>query len=123
MFTFIGDTTDTLKCGLHPFTIAYESDHHHEAMIANATAYSMISESTLGISLQDLEVLKSKDVKHIPLTYFMMESCLGSFRNLLNVMLGMDHEVTIAYQSFWELMVRLRIELNGKIGPGLERCS
>ena len=57
--------------------VAYESDAHHEVMIANSTAYSMISES-VSISLHDLEALKDKKVKHVPVTYFSLEVCLGS---------------------------------------------
>ena len=67
-FTFVGATLDAIKCGLHLFVIAYESDAHQEVMIANSSAYSMISESALGISLHDLEALKDKEVKHVPVT-------------------------------------------------------
>jgi hypothetical protein len=44
-FTFVGTISDMVKCGLHPFAITYESEDPQEAMIANLTAYTMISEA------------------------------------------------------------------------------
>ena len=35
-------------------------------------------------------------------------------------MLGQNHEVALAYRSFQELIQWLQIELNGKIGPGMD---
>ena len=117
--TFHSTSPENVKTGLSPFAVAYESDDQREAMIANAKTYMHLNEGTMGMSLQDWESLKAKDVKHVPTTFFALETCLGSYGNLLGMLLGPQHEVCRAYKTFWNLWQRHRIVLNNKVGTGL----
>ena len=51
---------------------------------------------------------------------FLLGSLLRILGNLVEVVSGPDHEVMLAYRSFWELMQQLCIDLNRKIDPRLD---
>ena len=106
-FKFAGTNPDNINCGLQPFAVAFESDSQREATLETAKTYSLLAEGSVGVDLADLEALKAKDIRNLPTTFFMLELCLGSFGNLLNMVLGVEHKLTTAYKAFWELLTRL----------------
>jgi hypothetical protein len=123
-FTFLVDSPDDLKTGLQPFIIADGSEEHCRANLELARQYGLVQEGATGVTLSDLQALEAKEVKSIPLTYFDLEKTLGMFGNLLQVVLGGDHPLTINYRAFWELLTRsmrndlqLMIDTTGKIKP------
>jgi hypothetical protein len=56
--------------------------------------------------LSDLEQLKSKEVKALPMNYFELEHNLGMFGNFLGMVLGSRHALTLAYRNFWNLLAQ-----------------
>jgi len=75
-----------------------------EASLDNARAFALLSTGAASIDLVGLELLKAKDVKHLPTTFFALEVCLGMFGNLLEMVLGPQHEIVISYQALWTLL-------------------
>jgi hypothetical protein len=103
-FTFVSDSPDDMKTGLQPFMVADGSAEHRQANLELARMYSFLASGENALMLANLEVLKSKEVASIPLTYFELERNLGMFGNLLGVVLGCNHALTQAYRSFWLLL-------------------
>jgi len=103
-FNFIGQSTDDLKNGLHPFIISYGNAENRQMNLEVARLYSLLTAGDAMCSLADLETLNSKEVKSIPLTYWELETSLGMFGNLLAVVLGLQHPLTAAFQDMWTLM-------------------
>jgi hypothetical protein len=64
----------------------------------------------------DLETIKKKSFRSLPLTYFELEKALGLFGNLLGTVLGDTHPITIAFRAFWDKLIHsLRDELQTKL--------
>jgi len=103
-FLFVGDVLDDIKTGLQPFAIASGTMAHRQANLEIAQMYGLLTSGDHAIQLSDLELLKSKEVQSVPLTYYEMERNLGMFGNLLGTVLGTNHRVTVAYRSFWDLL-------------------
>ncbi len=94
-FTFVADTMDDLKTGLHPFIIADGSAEHRQANLEVARLYGLLSMGDHSVILSDLEALKAKETTSIPLTYFELECNLGMFGTLLGMVLGNAHALTL----------------------------
>lgn len=80
-FAFVGDSADDLKTGLHPFAIANGSAEHRQANLEVAQLYGLLHNSDTGIMLADLEALKAKEVRSIPLSYWELKkrwACLAT---------------------------------------------
>jgi hypothetical protein len=89
-----------------------------------AKTYGLLHDSDYGMTYADLLALEAKEVQSVPLSYFEMEKCLGMVGNLLGVTLGSNHEITVAYRGFWDLLTKglrndLQITINttGRIKP------
>jgi hypothetical protein len=111
-FIFVSDTLDDIKAGLQPFVIADGSAEHRHANLEVARLYGLLNAGDHSATLSDLEILKSKEIQSIPVTYFELERNLGMFGNLLGTVLGSPHPLTIAYRNFWTLLSQaFRLEL------------
>lgn len=100
----MSDTPDDTKTGLQPFIVADGSAEHRQANLELSRMYSFLASGENALLLADLELLKSKEVASIPLTYFELERNLGMFGNLLGVVLGCTHPLTATYRAFWVLL-------------------
>jgi hypothetical protein len=103
-FNFVGDSSDDLKSGFHPFLI---TDGNAEQRLANlevARLYGYLQAGEMAVSLKDLETLQAKEVRSVPLTYWELEKTLGAFGNLMGVVLGMAHPLLIAYRDMWSML-------------------
>jgi hypothetical protein len=103
-FSFVGQSADDLKNGLHPFIISYGNAENRQTNLEVARLYGLLTAGDGTCSLADLETLNSKEVKSIQLTYWELETSLGMFGNLLAVVLGLQHPLTAAFQDMWTLM-------------------
>jgi len=103
-FSFVGDSADDIKLGLHPFIITdgnAESRHTNREI---ARLYGYLQTGDAAISLADLETLQAKEVRSVPLSYWELEKTLGSFGNLIGTVLGITHPLCIAYRAMWDLL-------------------
>jgi len=123
-FTFVSDSPDNTTTGLQPFIVADGSAEHRQANLELSRMYSFLASGENALMLADLELLKSKEVASIPLTYFELERNLGMFGNLLGVVLGCNHALTQAYRSFWLLLsqgfrneIQQIIDVKGYVKP------
>jgi hypothetical protein len=87
-FNFVGESADDIRSGIQPFIVADGSSEHRQANLELARTYGMLNTGNQSFLLSDLEVLKSKEVQSIPLSYFELERNLGMFGNLLGTVLG-----------------------------------
>jgi hypothetical protein len=70
----------------------------------------------MGFNLSDLDALQKREIKTVPLCFFDLERSLGLLGNLLGVILGNDHVITIHYRQFWSLLSHsLRDELRDHV--------
>jgi len=90
--------------GLHPFIITDGNSEHRHTNLEVARLYSYLNSGDASISLADLEALQAKEVRSVPLTYWELEKHLGSFGNLLGVVLGMAHPLSQAYATMWQML-------------------
>ncbi len=95
-FTFVGDSQDDLKTGKQPFIVADGSEEFRRANLELARTYGLLHDSDFGLTYADLQALEAKEVKSIPLSCFEMEKSLGMFGNLLGIVLGSTHTLTLA---------------------------
>jgi hypothetical protein len=93
-FVFVGDSPDDIKAGIHPFVIAEGSAEHRQADLEVARLYGLLNSGDQSIMLSDLEQLKSKEIKALPMNYFELERNLGMFGNFLGTILGSGHALT-----------------------------
>jgi hypothetical protein len=103
-FSFLGDSADDIKLGLHPFII---TDGNAESRHANrevARLYGYLHAGDASVSLADLEALQAKEVRAVPLTYWELEKTLGTFGNLISTVLGINHPLCVAYKAMWVLL-------------------
>jgi hypothetical protein len=115
-FNFVSDSADDFKMGLHPFIITDGNSEHRHTNLEVARLYSYLNSGETSISLADLEALQAKEVRSVPLTYWELEKHLGSFGNLLGVVLGMAHPLSQAYAAMWQMLKSgLRDELHTAI--------
>jgi hypothetical protein len=110
--------------GLHPFVITDGSAEHWQANLEVSRLYGLLNNSDVGIMLADLEALKAKEVRSVPLTYWELEKSLGMFGNLLAVVLGSQHVLITAFRQFWTLLrsglrdeLQFIIECKGHVKP------
>jgi hypothetical protein len=68
-FVFVGDSPDDTKTGVQPFAIAEGSSEHRQANLEVARLYGLLNSGDQSIMLSDLEQLKSKEVKALPMNY------------------------------------------------------
>jgi hypothetical protein len=99
-FSFVGDSPDDIKTGVQPFVIAEGSAEHRQANLEVARLYGLLNSGENSILLSDLEQLKAKEIKALPMNYFELERNLGMFGNFLGTVLGTNHALTLAYRSF-----------------------
>jgi hypothetical protein len=103
-FQFVGDSADDIKAGLHPFVISDGNTEHRQSNLEVACLYGLQTSGDTNCSLADLEALKDKEKRLVPLTYWELEKTLGMFGNLISVVLGLQHPLTTAYQATWTLL-------------------
>ncbi len=103
-FTFVGVSPDDVKTGIQPFIIVEGSSEHRQANLEVAGLYGLLNSGEPSIMLSDLEQLKTKELKALPMQYFKLERNLGMFGNLLGTVLGTRHALTTAYRAFWQLL-------------------
>lgn len=110
--------------GLHPFVVTDGATEHRQANLELSRLYGFLNSSETGIMLADLEVLKAKEVRSVPLTYWELEKTLGMFGNLLGVVLGTQHTLTRTYQDLWNLLnsglcddIHFLLEYKGYVKP------
>jgi hypothetical protein len=103
-FSFVGDSPDDTKTGIQPFVIAEGSAEHRQANLEVARLYGLLNSGEQSILLSDLEQLKSKEIKSLPMNYFELEQNLGMFGNFLGTVLGTTHVLTNTYRAFWNLL-------------------
>ncbi len=90
-FIFVGGSADDIKTGLQPFIITDGSAEHRQANLEVSRLYGLLNNSDMGIMLADLENLKAKECRSVPLTYWELEKTVGMFGNLFGVVLGSQH--------------------------------
>jgi len=129
-FVFVSDSPDDTKTGLQPFIVADGSAEHRQANLELSRMYSFLASGENTLMLADLELLKSKEVASVPLTYFELERNLSMFGNLLGVVLGCNHALTQAYRCFWLLLsqgfrneVQQIIDVKAYVKPAHILCS
>jgi hypothetical protein len=103
-FNFIGMSSEDIKTGLHPFIIADGNSEHRQTNTEVARLYGLLNAGEATCSLADLEALTAKEVRSVPLTYWELEKTLGMFGNLIGVILGINHPLTIEFRAMWALL-------------------
>jgi hypothetical protein len=100
-FKFMGQSADDIKQGLHPFIITDGNAEFHQTNAEVARIYGLLNSGKATCSLSDLELLQSKEVRSVPVTYWELEKSLGMFGNLLGVVIGSNHPLTLAFRELW----------------------
>jgi hypothetical protein len=103
-FQFVGDSANDIKAGLHPFVISDGNTEYRQSNLEVARLYGLLTSGDTNCSLADLEALKDKEKRSVPLTYWELEKTLGMFSNLISVVLGLRHPLSTAYQAMWTLL-------------------
>jgi len=115
-FDFVGISEDDYETGLSPFAVADGSSAHRAANLELSREQSLLLGQDSMLLYADLETIKKKTCRSLPLTYFELEKALGLFGNLLGTVLGDAHPVTIAFRAFWDKLIHsLRDELQAKL--------
>jgi len=124
MFNFLGQSIDDIKSGLHPFIILDGNAENRQANLETARLYGLLTAGDATISLADLETLTAKETRSVPLTYWELEKSLGMFGNLIAVVLGSNHVLTVAFRDLWTLLqssarddIHSAIEYNQRYKP------
>jgi hypothetical protein len=103
-FNFMGQSADDIKMGLHPFIITDGNAEYRQSNAEIARLYGLINAGDTAYSLADLEALAAKEVRSVPLTYWELEKALGMFGNLLGVVIGTEHPLTMSLRELWRLL-------------------
>jgi hypothetical protein len=115
-FYFVGISDDDYETGLSPFAVADGSAAHRAANLELSREQSLLLGQESMLLYADLETIKKKSFRSLPLTYLELEKALGLFGNLLGTVLGDTHPITIAYRAFWDKLINsLRDELQTKL--------
>lgn len=115
-FDFVGITDDDFDTGLSPFAVADGSAAHWAANLELSREQSLLLGQDSMLLYADLETIKKKSFKALPITYNELEKALGLFDNLLGTVLGDQHQLVIAYQAFWDRLIdNLRDDLHSKL--------
>jgi hypothetical protein len=110
---FVGILEDDYETGLSPFAVADGSSAHRAANLELSKEQSLLLGQDSMLLYADLETIKKKSFRSLPLTYF---EALGLFGNLLGTVLGDAHPITIDFHAFWEKLIHsLRDELQTKL--------
>jgi len=105
--TFVSDHSDNLKTGIQPFVVMEGSEDYRLAVQDLAREYILLSEREFGLSYADLSHFKvPKELRGHPITFYELEKSLGMFGNLLQVVLGAAHPITVQYRLFWSAFSR-----------------
>ena len=99
--TFSSASTDDFKTGLQPFIVMDGTEEHRANNMEIAQVYGLLMEGSTSLSYSDLEVLRSKETRTLPVSFYDLEKCLGMFGNLAAVVLGDLHPLMVAYRPFW----------------------
>jgi hypothetical protein len=123
-FNFLGQSVDDIKGGLHPFIVSDGNAENRQANLETARLYGLITAGEASITLGDLELLSAKEVRSVPLSYWELEKALGMFGNLVGVVLGPLHPLSVNYKEFWLLLrtnirdgLQAAIEYRGYVKP------
>jgi hypothetical protein len=115
-FDFSGVSEDDFETGLSPFVVADGTSAHRAANLELSREQSLLLGQESMLLYADLETIKKKSFRSVPLTYFELEKALGLFGNLLGTVLGDAHPLTVAYREFWERIIHaLQDELQSKL--------
>jgi len=130
-FAFLADSDNDLKTGLQPFIIADGTEEHRRANLELSRQFGLLQDGEHGVTFADLQALEAKEVRSIPLNYYDLENTLGLFGNLLQVVLGNNHSLTLNYKAFWDNLTKsnmrntlqLVIDSTGRVKPAHILCS
>lgn len=100
-FTFIGDSAADIKTGFHPFMIMDGNTEHRQIKCNVAKLYGYLQSGETLMLLADLEALQAEEACSVPVTYWELEKMLGTFGNLMGVVLGLQHPLSTAYKAMW----------------------
>jgi len=114
-FDFVASDPDILNQGLQPFILNLGNAEHRAKTLETVQQFDELEGGKLGLNLQDLQTLKSAEVKHVPLTFMELDTTLASFGDLLAVCLGTNHVLYIAYRTFWKDWQRSRLQFSSAI--------
>jgi hypothetical protein len=90
-FSFVGQSIDDIKAGLHPFIITNGNAEHRQTNVEVARLYELLNTGDATCTLADLESLNGKEVRSIPLNYWELEKALDMFGNLIGAVFGTLH--------------------------------
>jgi hypothetical protein len=123
-FNFLGQSVDDIKSGFQPFIVSDGNAENRQANMETARLYGLITAGEASITLGDLELLSAKEVRSVPLSYWELEKALGMFGNLVGVILGPLHPLSVNYKEFWTLLrtnirddLQAAIEYRGYVKP------
>ena len=100
-FDFAASDPDNLLQGLQPFILNLGNAEQRARTLENAQQFDELEAGNVGLNLQDLRALKANEHKHIPLTFMELDVTLGSFGDLLAVLLGTNHTLYTSFLLFW----------------------
>ena len=114
-FDFAASDPDNLSQGLQPFILNLGNAEQRARTLENAQQFDELEGGTVGLNLQDLRALKANEHKHIPLTFMELDVTLGSFGDLLEVLLGTNHTLYTSFLLFWKEWQRFRLSFSTAI--------
>jgi hypothetical protein len=83
--TFLADSPEDLKTGLHPFIAMDGSKEYHASALELSCYFGLMYECNFGITFADLDQFKvPKELRSFPLSFFDLECKLGLFGNLVS---------------------------------------
>ena len=114
-FDFAASDPDNLLQGLQPFILNLGNAEQRARTLENAQQFDELEAGNVGLNLQDLRALKANEHKHIPLTFMELDVTLGSFGDLLAVLLGTNHTLYTSFLLFWKEWQRFRLPFSTAI--------
>ena len=66
-----------------------------------AQVYGLLVEGSASHSYNDLKLLRGKETRTLPVSFYNLKKCLGMLGNLAAVVLGDLHPLMVAYHPFW----------------------
>ena len=114
-FDFVGGDPDAIHQGFHPLIINNGTAEQRLQSLNNAIKFDLLEAGTAAMQLQDLNTLLQSEVKHVPTSYMDLETCLAMFGDMMVVVLGSAHSLSLAFATFWSEWGRSRSRLANAI--------
>jgi hypothetical protein len=92
---------DDLTTGIHPFTFVYLDTSEIAEAYAIAEQYKMLHDDKGAPTLQDAMILATPGRVKLPKSFSEAHIYFQNFRVAIHVLLGSNHALTKAYDSFW----------------------